>query len=63
MTIVEDGAFVALDLAPSVDEADGKVVGRAATLREALSLVKSHISAAILDVLCRTETSDQYFMS
>jgi DNA-binding NtrC family response regulator len=48
--IVEDEPFVALDLALSVEEAGGSVVGPAGTLKEALSLVSGEISGAILDV-------------
>lgn len=47
--IVEDEPFVALDLALSVEDAGGRVIGPAATL-EALTLVGQHVSAAILDV-------------
>lgn len=50
MLIVEDEPFVALDLALSVEDAGGMVVGPAATLKEALSLVGGDIKAAILDV-------------
>lgn len=48
--IVEDEPFVALDLALSVEEAGGRVIGPAATVEEALSLVREDISGAILDV-------------
>ncbi len=48
--IVEDEAFVALDLALSVEDAGGTVVGPAGTLEEALALLRSEISGAILDV-------------
>jgi CheY-like chemotaxis protein len=48
--IVEDEAFVALDLALSVEDAGGTVIGPAATLKEALSLLGGRISGAILDV-------------
>lgn len=41
---------MALDLALSVEEVGGLVVGPAATLREALSLISRDISGAILDV-------------
>jgi CheY-like chemotaxis protein len=48
--IVEDEAFVALDLALSVEDAGGTVIGPAGTIREALALVGSQITGAILDV-------------
>lgn len=49
--ICEDEAFVALDLAAAVEDAGGQVVGPAATVREALTLLTKHrITAAVLDV-------------
>jgi DNA-binding response OmpR family regulator len=48
--IVEDEAFVALDLALSVEEAGGTVIGPAASLEEAMDLLRYPISGAILDV-------------
>lgn len=48
--IVEDEAFVALDLALSVEDAGGNVIGPAGTIREALALCGTQISGAILDV-------------
>jgi DNA-binding NtrC family response regulator len=48
--IVEDEAFVALDLALSVEDAGGLVIGPAGTIREAMALVSSRITGAILDV-------------
>jgi DNA-binding response OmpR family regulator len=49
--IVEDEPFIALDLAAAVQEARGKVIGPAGSVREALFLIKLHlVQAAILDV-------------
>jgi CheY-like chemotaxis protein len=48
--IVEDEPFVALDLALSVEDAGGVVVGPAATIKEALALLGEKLNAAILDV-------------
>jgi len=49
--VVEDEPFIALDLAASVLEAGGAVVGPAASVKEALALLDAHaVDAAILDV-------------
>ena len=49
--IVEDEPFIALDLAMAVEEARGKVIGPAGSVREALALMEQHlVQAAILDV-------------
>ena len=49
--VVEDEPFIALDLASAVKDADGVVVGPAATVREALDFVATGIvTAAIPDV-------------
>jgi CheY-like chemotaxis protein len=49
--IVEDEPFIALDLAAAVQEARGKVIGPAGSVREALLLIELHlVQAAILDV-------------
>jgi DNA-binding NtrC family response regulator len=48
--IVEDEAFVALDLSMAVEEFHGQVIGPVATVTEALALLKTEtIAAAILD--------------
>ena len=48
--IVEDNAFVALDLSIAVEDLNGTVIGPAGSVAEALSLIKAHkISAAVLD--------------
>jgi DNA-binding NtrC family response regulator len=49
--IVEDEPFIALELGVSVEEAGGKVVGPAASIRGALELLEtSVIAGAILDI-------------
>jgi CheY-like chemotaxis protein len=49
--ICEDEPFIALELALSVEDAGGTVVGPAASVREALDLLEDHkIDGAILDV-------------
>ena len=49
--IVEDEPFIALDLVQAVESAGGIVIGPAATVAQALTLVKASIlEAAILDV-------------
>lgn len=51
MLIVEDEPFVAIDLAITVEEAGGVVVGPAGSVQEAMALIgKEQIEAAILDV-------------
>lgn len=49
--IAEDEPFIALDLAYAVEDADGRVVGPAASVEEALELLEiSPVAGAILDV-------------
>jgi CheY-like chemotaxis protein len=49
--IVENEPFIALDLATAVQEARGKVIGPAGSVREALMLIEQHlVQAAVLDV-------------
>ena len=49
--IVENEPFIALDLARAVEEAGGKVIGPAGSVREALMLIKQYlVQAAVLDV-------------
>ena len=49
--IVEDEPFIALDLATAVEEARGKVIGPAGSVREARILIEQHlVQAAVLDV-------------
>ena len=49
--IVEDDAYLALDLAMAVEQLEGRVVGPVATVAEALVVLEaSQIAAAILDV-------------
>ena len=49
--IVEDEPFIALDLATAVEEARGKVIGPAGSVREALMLIERHpVQAAVLDL-------------
>jgi DNA-binding response OmpR family regulator len=49
--IVEDEPFIALDLATAVEDARGKVIGPAGSVREALALIELHlVQAAVLDV-------------
>jgi DNA-binding NtrC family response regulator len=48
--IAEDNLYIALDLSIAVEEMDGRVVGPASTVAEALSLLAQHdIAAAIVD--------------
>src|SRR5215216_1100774 len=48
--IVEDNLYLALDLSSAVEEMAGRVVGPAATVEEALTLLETHpVAAAILD--------------
>src|SRR4051812_24200791 len=48
--IVEDQAIIALDLESAVEDANGKVIGPASTVREALKLLHTNeVDAAILD--------------
>ncbi len=48
--IAEDNLYVALDLSNAIEDLDGKVVGPASTVAEALQLLEQHhVAAAILD--------------
>jgi two-component system, response regulator PdtaR len=48
--IVEDNVYVALDLSSAVEERQGRVVGPAGSVSEALHLIDNvHVAAAILD--------------
>jgi CheY-like chemotaxis protein len=48
--IAEDNLYVALDLSNAVEEMDGRVIGPASTVAEALALLANHpIAAAIVD--------------
>ena len=48
--IVEDNAFLAVDLSEAIEEMDGRVVGPANRISEALDLLDSEkVSAAIVD--------------
>ncbi len=49
--VVEDEIFVALDVAASVEDANGTVIGPVGSVRQALDLINKHeVDAAILDV-------------
>lgn len=49
--VVEDEIFVALDVAATVEDANGTVVGPVGTVRQAIDLIsKQPVDAAILDV-------------
>lgn len=49
--VVEDEIFVALDVAATVEDAQGTVVGPVGTVRQAIELIeKQKVDAAILDV-------------
>ncbi|MDQ2860523.1 MAG: response regulator [Pseudomonadota bacterium] len=49
--VAEDEPFIALDLALAVEDAGGRVVGPAASVKEALTLLESMpVAGAILDV-------------
>lgn len=49
--ICEDEPFIALDLAMSVQEAGGRVLGPAASVREAMEILRfNKLTGAILDV-------------
>jgi CheY-like chemotaxis protein len=49
--VAEDEPFIAYDLATTIEDAGGVVVGPAGTVSEALALVETHhVDAAILDV-------------
>ena len=48
--IVEDNLYLALDLSSAVEELDGRVIGPASTIAEALTLLdRHHVTAAIVD--------------
>jgi CheY-like chemotaxis protein len=48
--IAEDNLYIALDLSNAIEDMDGKVVGPASTVAEALQLLEQHhVAAAILD--------------
>lgn len=48
--IAEDNLYVAIDLSNAIEDMDGRVVGPASTVAEALQLLeKHHVAAAILD--------------
>jgi DNA-binding NarL/FixJ family response regulator len=48
--IAEDNLYVALDLSSAVEEMDGRVIGPASTVAEALALLARHdIAGAIVD--------------
>ena len=48
--IAEDNLYVAIDLSNAIEDLDGRVVGPAATVAEALQLLEQHhVAAAILD--------------
>lgn len=49
--IAEDEPYIALDLVFAIEDADGRVVGPAASVEEALDLLAGHtVAGAILDV-------------
>ncbi|MBO1038468.1 response regulator [Brucella pituitosa] len=49
--VVEDEIFVALDVAATVEDANGTVVGPVGTVRQAIDIInKQELDAAILDV-------------
>ncbi|MDT6939945.1 response regulator [Brucella pseudogrignonensis] len=49
--VVEDEIFVALDVAATVEDANGTVVGPVGTVKQAIDLInKQDVDAAILDV-------------
>lgn len=49
--VVEDEIFVALDVAATVEDANGTVVGPVGTVRQAMDLInRNEVDAAILDV-------------
>ena len=48
--IAEDNLYLSLDLSSAVEELDGRVVGPASTVAEALTLLAQHeVAAAIID--------------
>lgn len=49
--VVEDEVFVALDVAATIEDAHGTVIGPVGTVRQALNLIdENQVDAAILDV-------------
>ncbi len=49
--VVEDEVFVALDVAATVEDANGTVLGPVGTVRQAIDIInRNEIDAAILDV-------------
>lgn len=49
--VVEDEIFVALDVAATVEDAQGTVIGPVGTVKQAIDLInKQEVDAAILDV-------------
>ena len=49
--VAEDQPFIALDLALAIEDAGGRVIGPASSVKEALALLEIHpVMAAILDV-------------
>ncbi|MDH7784435.1 DNA-binding NtrC family response regulator [Ochrobactrum sp. 19YEA23] len=49
--VVEDEIFVALDVAATVEDANGTVIGPVGTVRQAMDLIsRNEVDAAILDV-------------
>jgi CheY-like chemotaxis protein len=48
--VAEDSLYIALDLSNAIEDMDGRVVGPASTVAEALQLLEQHyVAAAILD--------------
>lgn len=48
--IAEDNLYVSLDLSSAVEEMDGRVIGPASSIAEALTLLATHeVAAAIVD--------------
>ena len=48
--VAEDNLYIALDLSNAIEDMDGRVVGPASTVAEALQLLEQHhVAAAILD--------------
>ena len=55
--VAEDETLIALDIAYSVEEAGGTVIGPTARVSEALELLEKHeVTGAILDFNLRTVT-------
>jgi len=49
--VAEDEPFIALDVALAIEDAGGRVLGPAASVQQALALIKANtVGAAILDV-------------